>query len=241
MTNHGVVDILIQEEFNSTISNLEDILQRIAGEVASGILSEKLAPPQLMDKTERYIDNLRDLVDKSKELMMILKPEKALTAKTLCDEFAQTLKTFKEILLQDSTDPPANSRLAFEQLRKALSDGSDLLFLMRDVRDNPSPLMEALITLKKAAETKGPVISIQASEEVQPIIKNLLGRIDELRAALIGIEKKVGEMKQAMRNLQEESLELLSGKTSQLTENETSEDRKGQLSQAKLTDKLNNK
>ncbi|NIU82895.1 MAG: hypothetical protein GWN31_05300, partial [Candidatus Thorarchaeota archaeon] len=81
--------------------------------------------------------------------------------------------------------------------------GSDLLFLMREVRDDPSPFMDSLITLRKAAQTKGPVVSIHAAEDVQPLIKNVLGRIDELRAALIGLEKKVGEMKQAMRSLQE--------------------------------------
>lgn len=39
-----------------------------------------------------------------------------------------------------------------------------------------------------------------------------LGARDGLRAALTGSERKVGEMKQAMPKLQEESLELFSDK-----------------------------
>ena len=212
------------------MSEFEEIIQKIASDVASGAIFEKLPPSELLKKTEHYVDNLKDLATESKEIMMILKPEKAYTIKALCKNFNQILTTFKDILLQNSPDPLANSRLAFEQLRKALTDGSDLLLLMRDIRDSPSPLMDALITLKEASETKGPVISIQASEETQPLIKYVLGHIDELRAALMGLEKKVGEMKQIMRELQEESLKILSDKTSTEPKKNERENKKQQLS-----------
>ncbi len=221
---------MIKEEFNEEIGKFEEIIQKIASDVASGAIFEKLPPPELLNKTEHYVDSLKDLAMKSEELMVTLKPEKAYTVKALCKNFTQTLTTFKDILVQNSPDPLANSRLAFEQLRKALTDGSDLLLLMRDIRDNPSPLMDALITLKKASETKGPVISIQASEEIQPLIKYVLGHIDELRASLMGLEKKVGEMKQIMRELQEESLKILSHKTPTEPKKNEDENRKRQLS-----------
>jgi hypothetical protein len=222
--------VLIKEEFNQTISEFEEILQKVASDVASGVIFEKLSPSELLNKTEYYVNGLKDLANKSEELMLILKPEKAYTVRALCKNFTKTLTTFKDILIQNSPDPLANSRLAFEQLRKALTDGSDILFLMRDIRDNPSPLMDALITLKKASETKGPVISIQASEEVQPLIKYVLSHIDEFRAALMGLEKKVGEMKQIMRELQEKSLKILSGKTSTEPKKNEDENEKRQLS-----------
>ena len=225
---HG--DFLIKEEFDEKISEFEEIMQKIASDVASGTIFEKLPPSELLNKTEHYINRLKDLATESKETMVILKPEKAYKVKALCKKFTQTLTTFKDILLQNSPDPLANSRLAFEQLRKALTDGSDLLMLMRDIRDNPSPLIDALITLKKASETKGPVISIQASEEIKPLIKYVLGHIDELRATLMGLEKKVGEMKQIMRELQEESLKTLSHKIPTDPKKNENENRKRQLS-----------
>jgi len=230
---------LIKEEFNETISDFEETMQKIASDVASGAIFEKLPPSELLNKTEHYINRLRDLATESEEIMVILKPEKAYTVKALCKNFTQTLTTFKDILVQNSPDPLANSRLAFEQLRKALADGSDLLLLMRDVRDNPSPLMDALITLKKASETKGPVISIQASEETQPLIKYVLGHIDELRAALMGLEKKVGETKQIMRELQEESLKILSHKTTTKPKKNEGENREQQLSLSNFKAKEN--
>lgn len=221
---------MINEEFSEKISEFEEIIQKIASDVASGAIFEKLPPSELLNKTERCINRLKDLATEREETMVILKPEKAYKVKALCKKFIQTLTTFKDILLQNSPDPLANSRLAFEQLRKTLTDGSDLLLLMRDVRDNPSPLMDALITLKKASETKGSVINIQASEETKPLIKYVLGHIDKLRATLMGLEKKVGEMKQIIQELQEESLETLSHKTPNEPKKNIRENKKRQLS-----------
>jgi hypothetical protein len=215
---------LIKEEFDEKIGEFEKILQKVASDIASGVLFEKLSPSDLLGKTEQYVNRLTDLATNCEELMFVLKPEKAYTVKSMCKNLTQTLTTFKDILLQNTSDPFANSHLAFEQLKKALADSSDFLFLMREVRDNPSPAINAILTFKKASETKSSVISIQAKEDVQPLIKYVLSRIDDFRTALIGLEKKVDEMKQIMRELQEESLKILSEKShaqSKTAENKT--------------------
>jgi len=217
---------LIKEQFDEKIGAFEGILQKLASDITSGVIFEKLPPQELLGKTEHYVNRLKDLATTSEELMLVLKPERAYTVKFMCKNLTQTLTTFKDILLQNTPDPLANSRLAFEQLRKALTDGSDFLFLMREVRDNPSPLIDAILTFKKASEAKSSVISIQAKEDVQPLIKYVLGRLDDFRAALIALEKRVDEMKQIMRELQEESLKILSGETStqpKTPENKTQE------------------
>ncbi|MGQ9531000.1 MAG: hypothetical protein ACUVQX_03610 [Candidatus Bathycorpusculaceae bacterium] len=205
---------MVKEEFNEKIVEFEGILQKVASDIASGILSEKLPPSELLRKTENYISRLKELAESSEELMLILKPEKAYTIKAMGKNLTQALKTYKDILLQNTPDLLANSRLAFEQLRRALTNGSDLLFLMRDVEDNPSPLIDLIISFKRASEAKSSVISIKAEEDVEPLIKYILSRIDDFRAALIGLEKKVDEMRQIMRKLQEESLKILSGRAS---------------------------
>jgi flagellar biosynthesis chaperone FliJ len=225
-----VVQGLVKEEFDGKISEFEGILQKIASDIASGIISEKLPPSELLRKTENYIGRLKDLVASSGELMLILKPERAYTIKATSKNLTQALTTYKNILLQNTPDPMANSRLAFEQLRRALTDGSDFLFLMREVRDNPSPLIDAIINFKKASEAKSSVISIQAREDVEPLIKYVLTRIDDFRAALIGLEKKVDEMRQILRELQEESLKILSGKAAQQSAAAENKTEKKQLS-----------
>jgi sugar-specific transcriptional regulator TrmB len=221
---------MIKEELDEKIGEFEKILQKLASDITSRILSEKLPPSDLLKKTEQSTNRLADLATNSEELMLVLKPEKAYTIKSMCKNLTQTIKNFKDVLLQNTPDPLANSRLAFEQLRKAVTDGSDLLFLMRDVRDNPSPAIDAILTFKKASETKSSVISIQAKEDIQPLIKYVLSRMDDFRTALIGLEKKVDEMKQIMRELQEESLKILSEKTSAQSDTPENKTEKKQLS-----------
>ena len=221
---------MVKEEFGEKIDEFEGILQKIASDIASGTLSEKLLPSELLGKTENYIDRLKDLVASSEELMLILKPERAYTIKAKSKNLTQALTTYKDILLQNTPDPLANSRLAFEHLRRALTDGSDFLFLLREVRDTPSPIIDAIINFKKASEAKSSVISIQAKEDVEPLIKYVLTRIDDFRAALIGLEKKVDEMRQILRELQEESLKIISGKASQQSAMAESKTEKKQLS-----------
>lgn len=217
-------------EFEEEIREFEDILQKVAGEIASGMLSEKLPPSELLKKAENPINRLTDLATNSQETMLVLKPERTPTVKSKYKNFIQTLATFRGILLQNTTDPLANSRLAFEQLKKALTDGADLLFLMREARDTPSPLISVALAFKKASEAKGSVISIKASEEVQPLIEYMLDRIDEFSAVIISLEKKVNEMKQIARELQEESLKILATKASAQSMKDAGKTEKKQLS-----------
>jgi hypothetical protein len=215
---------LTKEELDTRTSEFEQLLQKIAGAIASGILSEKLPPSKLLEKTENCINRLSELATSNQESMLILKPEKTPTIRAKYKNLTQTLTTFKDILLQNTSDPVANSRLAFEQLRKALTDGSDFLFLMREVRDNPSPLISHILTFKMLSERKGSVISIQASEDIQPLVKYVLEHIGELSTGLAELEKRIGEIKQSVRELQGESLKILSHKTEEQpnpTENKT--------------------
>jgi hypothetical protein len=225
---------LIKEELDTRTSEFEELLQKIASAIASGALSERLPPSKLLEKTENYINRLSELATSNQESMLILKPEITPTIKAKYKNLAQTSTTFKDILLQNTSDPVANSRLAFEQLRKALTDGSDFLFLMREVRDNPSPLINHLLNFKKVSETKGSVINIQASEDIQPLIKYVLDHIEELSTGLTELEKRIGEIKQSVQELQEKSLKALSQKTEEppnRTENKTE---KRQLSLSNL-------
>ena len=108
-------------------------------------------------------------------------------------------------------------------MRKAVTDGSDYLLLMRETRDNPSPLINTVLSLIKASETKGHA-NIQTSEDIQTLVKYVLSGIDELKTGLIELEKKISEMKQSLLELQQQSLKALSGpvpEQSKPTENKT--------------------
>ena len=204
---------MIREELDRRIGEFEQLLQKIASAIASGVLSEKLPPSKLLEKTEKYVTRLSEVAISNQESMLILRPEKTPTIKAKYRNLTQTLTTFKDILLQNTSDPVANSRLAFEQLRKALTDGSDYLFLMREIRDNPSPLINHMLDLKEAAGKKGSATRIRAAEDTKPLTEYVMKHIEELNTGLTELEKRIAEIRQVARELQEESLKAFSRKT----------------------------
>jgi len=233
---------LIYEKFRSQIAEFEEILQKLATEIASGIIFERLQPMEIWKKTENSTNRLIELNESLKDMMLMLKPEKEPTINKYYLNMAQTLKNFKEILFQKSPEPLANSKLAFEQLRKAVTDGSDYLILMREIRDNPSPVIDTILRLREAAQTKGPVITIQASEDLQPILNRIFQRIEKLRASLLMAEKALAEVKHQIKLLEEESLHFSTEKkalekSQQNYEPKKEEKEKGQLSLSQFRSK----
>jgi hypothetical protein len=221
---------MIIENYSRDINELEGLFQKIANDITSGVIFERLPSNEIWNRSEVTTTSILNLTKRIMETMLLLKPEKANTIKAKRKNLNQTLTTFKDILHQNTMDPLANSRLAFEQLRKGLMDSSDFLSLMREARDNPSPLMSAILTFKKASETKSSAMNMQASDGTRPTIEYVLSLMNQFRIELTGLEKKVGEMKQSMRELREESLRMLSCKTSERPEPAENKTEKRQLS-----------
>ena len=203
---------MVYEKFRMQLTQFEENLQKLAKDIASGIIFEKLEPNELWKKAEETVTNLTQLLESLHEKMLILKPEKAPLIESQCTNMAKSLQNFKEILFQKTSDPLANSRLAFEQLRKAVTDGSDLLVLMRQIREEPSRIIDAILRLKTAAETKGPVVTIEAPKEVRLIIEKLFKHIEAVRASIISAEKALGEVKEQLGKMQHECLQISNSK-----------------------------
>jgi hypothetical protein len=60
------VQALTKGEFTEKISEFEGVLQKVASDIASSALFEKLSPSELLNKTEEYINRLEDLAMKER-------------------------------------------------------------------------------------------------------------------------------------------------------------------------------
>ena len=224
---------MVYEKFRTQLSQFEENLQKLAKDIASGIIFERLEPNELWKRAEETVTNLTQLLESLHEKMLILKPEKAPLIESQYVNMAKSLRNFKEILFQKTSDPLANSRLAFEQLRKAVTDGSDLLVLMRQIRDEPSQIIDAILRLKAAAETKGPVVTIEAPKEVQPMLEKIFKHIEAARASVISAEKALGEVKEHLRNMQRECLQINNTKKEETVAESSKNEKQLSLSQFK--------
>ncbi len=224
---------MVYEKFRAQLSQFEENLQKLAKDIASGIIFERLEPNELWKRAEETVTNLTQLLESLHKKMLILKPEKAPLIESQYVNMAKSLQNFKEILFQKTSDPLANSRLAFEQLRKAVTDGSDLLVLMRQIRDEPSQVIDAILRLKAAAETKGPVVTIEAPKEIQPMLEKIFKRIEAARASVISAEKALGEVKEHLRNMQRECLQINNTKKEETNAESSKDEKQLSLSQFK--------
>jgi hypothetical protein len=197
---------LIREDFHRSAKAFEEALQQLASGIASGLLSERLAPVKLWKRAEANVTRLKDLAENCKELMLILKPERAVGIEQRFSVFSQSLTNFREILFQNSAEPLANSHLAIEQLHGAITDGSEFLLLVKEIRDNPSPLIDEVLRLREASDAGGRVVAIQATESVQPKLDRLAIDIETLHDALAALERAVSDVKECVRILQNDSI-----------------------------------
>jgi len=210
------VNRMIHESYEEKIEEFERLLQKVATEVASGVIFERLPPLELWKKTEAHVTRLGDLAKSFRESMLVLKPEKAQTVEQHFRAVTQPLKVFKDILFQKTTDPIANSRLALEHLSRAIAEGSDFVLIAKEVQGSPSPTISEILKLKKVAEAVEPVSAVETPETARLKPARLIWRIEALRASLNSLERALGEAKESLNILREEILKhsYASAKTS---------------------------
>jgi len=212
---------MIREDFGKLSKEFEETLQHLATDITTGVLFERLPPMDLWKRAEASVTRLKDLAESCKESMLILKPEQAVTIEERFNAFSQALTNFRDILFQNSAEPLANSRLAFEQLRHATVEGSDFLMQIREVRDNPSPVINEVLRLREALEAKGTVVTIEAPESIQPMLERLMRDIEALRTALTALEQAFQNVKERVRALQDDSLRFTTPQKETVPTNET--------------------
>jgi len=110
---------LIKREFTEKISEFEEALQKVASDIASGVLFEKLPPSELLSKTDDYINRLKDLTISIKELMLILKPEKAYMIKSMYQKLHPNLNNLQGSFASKYARPTCKLPLGFRTVEKS--------------------------------------------------------------------------------------------------------------------------
>jgi hypothetical protein len=222
---------MLREDFERLAKEFEGTLRQLATNITTRALFERLPPMDLWKYAETDVTRLKELAESCKELMMVLKPEEAATVEQRFGVFFQGLTNFREILFQSSSEPLTNSRLAFEQLRNAVVAGSEFLLLLKEVRDNPSPLIGEVLRLREILESGGRVVTIEAPESIQPMLERLSRDIENLRSALAVLERAVSKVKERVRVLHENSLQFTISNATNPAKKEPNEKNKQQQAQ----------
>ena len=65
---------LVYEKFTLQLSQFEENLQKLAKDIASGVVFERLEPNELWKRSEETVTKLMELLESLHEKMLILKP-----------------------------------------------------------------------------------------------------------------------------------------------------------------------
>ena len=204
---------MLYQDYSRPIDESEKVLQKIAQDISSGIISEILSPMNLWEKIEPSILLLKELTENVKEVTLIMKPEKTAVIEQLFEATTHPLNTFKETLFRESEDPLINSRLALVELRKAMTGGSEFLDLAKEIRDKPSPLIQDILLLKEVYATKEYLATVQAPETFQVRLNRLIEHMKALSTSLTSLESALDSVKECLGNFREESFKIRSTPT----------------------------
>ena len=199
------VQLVLIDDFNQSVSQLEELLQKITSDMTTGIVFERLQPSELWGRSETDVTSLRSLTEQLREFMLMLKPEKVPTIKKRTEALLQPLKNFREALYRGSEDPLSDSRLALEELRKAVVEGSNYLDLAKEVRRNPSESITEVLRLKDVYDAKEYLSAIPVPEATYVIFEGLEQNIKKLKLSVSRLEQSLGQLREDLDLVVEET------------------------------------
>ncbi len=192
------------EDYGLHIDELEELLRKISTNIIGDITSERLPPLELWGRAEASVASLRGAAESLRETMLILKPEIKPTIEKRYRALMQPLNNFRETLFQKSDNPLANSRLALEELRKALLEGSDFLKLAREIRKKPSETIMEILKLKEVSGAKEYLSTVPVPEVVYLRFAGLRKQMENLKLRVSDLERALEEVKTHIDKVQDE-------------------------------------
>ncbi len=201
---------MFRKDYGQQISRFETVLGQVSSAIPRDALFERVKPEDLWSKAKTPVTLLHELAENFKETLLVLKPEKAPEIKRLFVAVNQPLLAFKETLLQETTDPVANTRTALEHLRKAMVGGYDFLILAKEINEHPSPAIQEILKLKEVYQAKEYIATVQVPETFQTRLSGLNQRVEALSLSLLTLEKALNTVKENLNSLREEALKFRS-------------------------------
>ncbi len=174
--------------FGNRIDELEEVLREIAIDITTGTFVDRLSPEELWGKTNERVSLVSDLIDELKEYLFILKPESVPTFQRHVTGIHERLDVFQETLKMDADDEH-RSQVSIDELRQALVEISDFISLYRDTRENPSEVINEILTLRENQATDAPPVTQDKMGSMGDMLKGAQsshGKLEELHAEIGG-------------------------------------------------------
>ncbi|MEM1606577.1 MAG: hypothetical protein QXW55_00010 [Candidatus Bathyarchaeia archaeon] len=195
---------MVIRDLESRVIYLEDLLQKISGEILANVLYEKAPPEELLAKSEGDVNAVKKVAEEMKDYMILLKPERTPSIRRAYREFMQPINSFLEVLRKQSEPRQNLSRQALDYLRKAVSEGQAFIKLSRDIVKSPSEIILEILRLKEIYEAKDYISKVSIPEAVYARLEYFKKSIESLKFSLSRLEQSIQELLRQIGRVEEE-------------------------------------
>ncbi len=196
---------MLIDDYNQGVSQFEELLQKITSNMTTGVVFERLPPSELWRRSEEDVTSLQSLAERLRDFMFMLKPEKVPTIRRRAEALLKPLNSFREMLFRGSQDSLSDSRLALEELRKAVVEGSNFLDLAKEVKKNPSESITEVLKLKDVYDAKEYLSAIPVPEATYVRFEGLRQNIGRLKLSVSQLEQTLGKLRHDLDSVVEET------------------------------------
>lgn len=185
--------MLLIRDLESKISHLVDSLQSISKNILANVSYESAPPSKLLADSEGYLSSLKGTADEVKNILLVIKPERAPSINKAFKELMQPINAFIRALKEAGETQVASKQL-LEHLRSVVKSGQGFVELAREIANNPSKGIMEVLRLREISETKNYISRIHLPEVVQM-------RLEYLKRSLESFKMHVSRLEESARDL----------------------------------------
>jgi thiamine kinase-like enzyme len=181
--------------FSERINELESIVRDLAIDITNVTFVEKLPSDKIWDKIGPRIKLIFELIKELKEYLFILKPEKVPTIQRKVNDIYERIDVLEEKIKTDSMEDVDNIQETIEELRQSLVEISSFISLCREVKSQPSSVIDAILSYKTGKKTDLNVVVNTKIQLMEDMINDIKTSQNEILKIFEKIEKNLDELK----------------------------------------------
>lgn len=189
------------DRFDARIDELEAVVREIAIDITTGTFVERLPPERVWDKTGDRITLAGELINELREYLFVLKPEKVPTIQRQVNGIYERLDTFKDALKAEAADAEEKPQVSIDDLRQALVEISEFVSLCRAVKNEPSEVIGAVISLREGKRAGDFSMAQDRLQHLGDLVKDAQASHRNVVEASARMEKKLEDLRSEFESL----------------------------------------
>lgn len=183
------------ERLERRINELESVVRELAIDITTGTVVDRIPPEKIWEEAGERITIVRELIKELQEYLTILKPEKVPTIQRRVSGIFERLDIFKESLTGEGAEE-VTAKASIDELRKALEEISEFTSLCREIREDPSEIIQTILELRENQQTDRSPMTPAKMMRLGDMVKNAQESQGEIAKLLTQLDMNLAEVKE---------------------------------------------